>query len=120
MFVNLAPEISEESEQRLQKLIENQIASRIFEKDSSIWGSAAEPEASIRLGWTAPIDTANKLLPSVLKLRDELKSEGISRIVLCGMGGSSLAPEVICKSEQVELFVLDSTSPSTVRAALED
>ena len=120
MIVNLGPEISEDSQQRLQKLIENQIASRIFEKDSSIWGSAAEPEASIRLGWTDPIDAANKLLPSISELRDQLRSEGISRIVLCGMGGSSLAPEVICKSEQVELFVLDSTSPRTVRSALED
>ena len=118
MIVNVGPELLEDSKQRLEKLIENKIASRIFEQDSSIWGLDAQPEASIRLGWTAPIETANALIPAILKLRDEFRAQGITRVVLCGMGGSSLAPEVICKAEQVELLILDSTSPTSVRKAL--
>ena len=45
---------------------------------------------------------------------------GPDRVVLCGMGGSSLAPEVICAAAGVELVVLDSSDPDFVRAALED
>ncbi|MEI6591006.1 MAG: glucose-6-phosphate isomerase, partial [Actinomycetes bacterium] len=44
---------------------------------------------------------------------------GINRFVLCGMGGSSLAPEVITAAEGVTLVVLDSTNPEQVRAAIE-
>ena len=45
---------------------------------------------------------------------------GVTRVVLCGMGGSSLAPEVICGAAGVELDVLDSSDPDFVRTALED
>ncbi|HEY7796849.1 MAG TPA: glucose-6-phosphate isomerase, partial [Microbacteriaceae bacterium] len=118
MFISLGAELKEQSKANLNRLIDESIASRIFEKDSEIWGPDAQPEASIRLGWTDPIDTANELLPQIVKLRDEFHAKGITRIVLCGMGGSSLAPEVICKGDGVDLFVLDSTSPSMVRKAL--
>ncbi|MCW2623139.1 MAG: phosphoglucose isomerase, partial [Frankiales bacterium] len=57
-------------------------------------------------------------LPRLRSLRDTLRAEGIDRVVLCGMGGSSLAPEVICRTEGVPLTVLDSTHPDQVRAAL--
>lgn len=120
MFISLGSNIHNDAKSRLELLVKNAIASKIFSKDSSLWGAEAEQEASIRLGWTDPIDTAGELVPQILKLREELNSAGVSRVVLCGMGGSSLAPEVICKSEGVELFVLDSTSPTTVRNALQD
>ena len=120
MYISVGTAVSEESKGNLERLIEGQIASKIFAKDSTIWGPEAQPEASIRLGWTDPIDAGNDLIPEIVKLRDELRAAGVSRIVLCGMGGSSLAPEVICKSEGAELFVLDSTSPSMVRRALEN
>src|SRR5207342_2062581 len=48
-----------------------------------------------------------------------LHGQGLTRIVLCGMGGSSLAPEVICASAGVALDVLDSSDPDFVRRALE-
>jgi glucose-6-phosphate isomerase len=56
----------------------------------------------------------------ILELRDALKAEGVTRIVLCGMGGSSLAPEVIAGTAGVELTVLDSTDPEQVGAAIAD
>lgn len=118
MFISLGQQTKSDSSSRLDSLLEQSIASRIFEQDSHIWGEDAQPEASIRLGWTGPIDKANELVPKVIKLRDELHQQGVTRVVLCGMGGSSLAPEVICKAEGVDLFVLDSTSPSMVREAL--
>ncbi|HEU0128447.1 MAG TPA: glucose-6-phosphate isomerase, partial [Pseudonocardiaceae bacterium] len=48
----------------------------------------------------------------------ELRAEGLDRVVLCGMGGSSLAPEVITRSYGVPLEILDSTNPSAVSRAL--
>ena len=59
-------------------------------------------------------------MADILALRDALRAEGVSRIVLCGMGGSSLAPEVIAGTAGVELTVLDSTDPEQVAAALAD
>jgi glucose-6-phosphate isomerase len=120
MFISLGNNIQTDAQPRLELVVKNSIASKIFSKDSSLWGAEAKEEASIRLGWTDPIDTAGELVPQILKLRDELSSTGVNRVVLCGMGGSSLAPEVICKSEGVELTVLDSTSPTSVRDALQD
>lgn len=120
MFISLGKSLQSDSESNLQRVVDASLASRVFNQDSTIWGEEAQSEASIRLGWTDPIDKANALIPEILKLRDELHEQGISRIVLCGMGGSSLAPEVICKAENKDLYVLDSTSPSMVREALEN
>jgi glucose-6-phosphate isomerase len=51
-------------------------------------------------------------------LRDEFAAKGVTRFVLCGMGGSSLAPEVITRTAGVELVVLDSTDADQVGDAL--
>ena len=102
----------------VQRLIENQISSRLAEKDDGIWGEAARDEASKRLGWVSSASDSASLLGEIFQLRDSLREQGIDRVVLCGMGGSSLAPEVICKNAGVDLVVLDSTSPDHVAAAL--
>jgi glucose-6-phosphate isomerase len=60
------------------------------------------------------------LVPEILKLREEFRAQGLDRFVLCGMGGSSLAPEVITKNAKVALVVLDSTDPSQVRSAVRE
>jgi glucose-6-phosphate isomerase len=52
-------------------------------------------------------------------LRSQLVAKGVTRVVLAGMGGSSLAPEVIAQTAGVPLVILDSTSPGQVLAALD-
>ncbi|MGV0109664.1 glucose-6-phosphate isomerase [Arthrobacter sp. CP30] len=101
-------------------LVADRFASRLMAKDATLWGADAEPEASIRLGWIDLFDGSRALLPEIAGLRADLNGEGVDRIVLCGMGGSSLAPEVITKEAGVELVVLDATDPEQVRAALEE
>ncbi|MFS2089376.1 glucose-6-phosphate isomerase [Paenarthrobacter nicotinovorans] len=101
-------------------LVEDRIATRIFAKDHTLWGPDAESEAAIRLGWVEAATVSQSLVGDILELRDALRAEGVSRIVLCGMGGSSLAPEVIAGTAGVELTVLDSTDPEQVSAALAD
>ncbi|MCT9868050.1 glucose-6-phosphate isomerase [Paenarthrobacter aurescens] len=106
--------------QHLDGLVEEKIATRIFAKDHTLWGPDAESEAAIRLGWVEAATVSQALVGDILELRDALRAEGVSRIVLCGMGGSSLAPEVIAGTAGVELTVLDSTDPEQVSAALSD
>ena len=107
-------------EQHLPALVEDRIATRIFAKDHTLWGPDAESESAIRLGWVEAATVSQPLVQEILELRDALRSEGVTRIALCGMGGSSLAPEVIAGTAGVELTVLDSTDPDQVRAALAD
>jgi glucose-6-phosphate isomerase len=107
-------------EQHLPALVEDRVATRIFAKDHTLWGPDAESESAIRLGWVEAATVSRPLVDGILELRDALKAEGVTRIVLCGMGGSSLAPEVIAGTAGVELTVLDSTDPDQVGAALAD
>ncbi|AOY71427.1 glucose-6-phosphate isomerase [Arthrobacter sp. TES] len=104
----------------IDSLVEDRIATRIFAKDHTLWGPDAESESAIRLGWVEAPAVSQPLVGQILELRDALRAEGVSHIVLCGMGGSSLAPEVIAGTAGVELTVLDSTDPEQVGAALAD
>jgi glucose-6-phosphate isomerase len=96
------------------ELVSAKIASRIAAKDFTIWGPEAESESAIRLGWVSSAFDTAPLIPEILKLREDFAAAGVTRFVLCGMGGSSLAPEVITKNHGVELVVLDSTEPEQV------
>ncbi|HET7327280.1 MAG TPA: glucose-6-phosphate isomerase [Nocardioidaceae bacterium] len=102
----------------LDQLVGDRVASRLFAKDATLWGPEAESEAAVRLNWVELAESSRHLLAEIDALRAELWGEGIDRVVLCGMGGSSLAPEVITRSYGVDLVVLDSTNPSVITRAL--
>jgi glucose-6-phosphate isomerase len=101
------------------QLVEQLVASRITSGDATLWGARAEAEAAQRLGWTQAVTVSRPLVAEILTLREELAAKGVTRVVLCGMGGSSLAPEVITRTVGADLVVLDSTDPHQVRAVLE-
>jgi len=105
---------------RVPELVEQLVASRITAGDATLWGPAAEPEASIRLGWTQAVAVSRPLVAEIAALRSQLAERGVTRIVLCGMGGSSLAPEVITRTAGVPLTVLDSTDPGQVASAIDE
>ena len=98
-------------------LVAESFASRLFAKDATLWGQDAEAESSIRLNWVDLATESRPLVASIASLREDLRAKGVTRVVLCGMGGSSLAPEVICRTEGLPLVVLDSSHPDVVRAA---
>lgn len=102
------------------QLVADRVASGIAAQDPALWGPAAEPEASKRLGWTEAVAISRPLVPEIVALRDELRAKGVHHIALAGMGGSSLAPEVITRTDEAELTVLDSTDPGQVLSALRD
>jgi glucose-6-phosphate isomerase len=100
------------------QLVEQGVAGAISRQDSTLWGEAAQSEAAIRLSWVGLHTTSRDLVPRIEALRAELAAEGVDRVVLAGMGGSSLAPEVITRTAGVPLVVLDGTDPEQVRSAL--
>lgn len=99
-------------------LISENVPDRLAGKDSSLWGPEAQAEAKIRLGWLDTFRRSRELLPQLAELKAELGD--LDHVVLAGMGGSSLAPEVITRTLGRPLTVLDTTDPGQVRAALGD
>jgi glucose-6-phosphate isomerase len=102
------------------RLVDDGVASGIAAQDATLWGPDAESEASKRLAWVSLSETSRPLVDQIAALEVRHREAGLSHVVLCGMGGSSLAPEVICAAAGVELTVLDSSDPDMVRGALED
>ncbi|MDQ1128413.1 glucose-6-phosphate isomerase [Microbacterium sp. SORGH_AS_0888] len=117
--VRVSGAVEEVVAQTLPGLVEALVASGITAQDASLWGAAAEAEASQRLGWVNAVSVSRPLLPRIAAVRDELRARGVTRIVLAGMGGSSLAPEVIAQTSGVPLVILDSTAPGQVLAAID-
>lgn len=89
---------------------------KIAQKDSRLWGAKASAEAAIRLNWVDLPSTAIALLPELTLAAEKFKE--LHRVVLCGMGGSSLGPEVIAQSFGKELFIFDSTDPNYAQHAV--
>lgn len=106
-------------EARLSEWTQHNFLERLWNKDHTLWSAELVPELVDRLGWLTLPDEMIESLDGILQLVDEVKSEGISRVVLLGMGGSSLAPELFSGSfgsaqGYPGLIVLDSTHPDAV------
>lgn len=80
----------------LEKL--NLANQRLQNRDALLWGQGAKAEALNRLGWIDLPTKSTQLLPKFDAIAALRRKNSINRIVLCGMGGSSLAPEVIAAS----------------------
>ncbi len=92
---------------------------RVWNADPTVWGEPGTPELADRLGWLTLPSTSRDLVPIIGDLAAEAHGSAIRDIVLCGMGGSSLAPEVFADSllgTGPKLTVLDSTHPDAVAA----
>ena len=89
---------------------------RLKTKDSTIWGPEAQAEAAVRLNWIDLPESSRELLPQFDALAAKHRDK--TTVILCGMGGSSLGPEVIAQTFSKQLFVLDSTDPDYVAHAL--
>jgi glucose-6-phosphate isomerase len=100
------------------ELVSGGVPGLLMAKDPTLWGPAAESEAKIRLGWVDTFRRSRALLPELAEVRAELPD--LDHVVLAGMGGSSLAPEVISRTLGRPLTVLDTTDPGQVRSALSD
>jgi glucose-6-phosphate isomerase len=114
----VGPRLIAETQPLVDALVADGVAARLTATDPTLWGPSAHDEAATRLSWTSLHRTSRPLFAEIEALRGELAADGVDRVVLAGMGGSSLAPEVICATAGVPLVVLDSTDPGQVTDAL--
>jgi len=108
-------------ENRLEIWKKQNFSPRLWAKDPTLWFPEPKPEIRERLGWLELPESMHERLEEFKAFAEQVKGEGMAHVVLLGMGGSSLAPEVFQKTfgnaeGYPELIVLDSTHPSAVRS----
>ncbi|NLF50432.1 MAG: bifunctional transaldolase/phosoglucose isomerase, partial [Leptolinea sp.] len=108
----------------IKTLEEKNFVVRMYEKDASLWTSDPEgqKEIKIRLGWLLAPEKGYGIIEDLKPLLEECKEEGMSRVLLLGMGGSSLGVETMASilgtsDAGLELRVLDMTNPDQVLSA---
>jgi len=117
---DLPPDMEQPVAERLRRAAENDVVRRIWRKDGTLWAPPGTPELEDRLGWLTIADKMLEELPEIRAFVRAAREDGMSDVVLLGMGGSSLAPEVFRRSSPpaegaLRLHVLDSTEPIAVR-----
>src|SRR3989441_9525630 len=108
----------------LESLARKEAVARLFRRDASLWKNEPEHQKIIlnRLGWLDSPRWLGGRIEDLTAFASEVRSEGFTRVLLLGMGGSSLAPEVLAEVLTAApgaptLEVLDSTDPAAIRAA---
>src|SRR5215204_2937347 len=106
-----APSAASSSRRRRTVLIETaELVERIWQRDPSVWTGGDEAQW---LGW---LDEPMRMRERVHELLERFAKVEFERVCLLGMGGSSLAPEVLKRLFRVDAFeTLDTTHPSAVR-----
>ncbi|MBQ2312656.1 MAG: hypothetical protein II183_00635, partial [Elusimicrobiaceae bacterium] len=120
MQINLNQQAQTLLEEGLKKLKTLDFKTRFYKHDATLWKKEKEHTDIINnsLGWTNVYDWTLTKVAEVKNFAEEVKKEFTS-VVLMGMGGSSLAPEVLRvvfgKQEGYPtLFVLDTTNPAKI------
>ncbi len=102
-------------------------AERLFARDTTLWSTDPRVQAAIadRLGWLdAPAHFADQVA-ALEGFGEGIRDAGFTTAIVAGMGGSSLAPEVLVQTfgsgeGWLDLRVLDSTDPAAVAAIVDD
>lgn len=117
---------------RLQRWQDRRLSERMWARDASLWVEDAvwSEELTDRLGWLALPESMRAAAAAIAAFAEEVRAEGVEHVVVIGMGGSSLAPEVFDRVLRdggggdggdggPELLLLDSTHPDAVTAVLD-
>jgi len=108
---------------RVAHLEAQAVPARIQAGDPTLWtfDPDGQKEIRIRMGWLHLPESSRRLVKDIQNFREEIRRAGLTHILLLGMGGSSLAPEVMSlsffprKGERSHFAILDSTDPVQVR-----
>ena len=108
-------------DRRLKSWQAQQFGSRLWKKDPTIWSADPVAELTDRLGWLEMPESMQQQVEALRQFAERAKADGMRHVVVLGMGGSSLAPEVFQRSFGNQpgypaLMVLDSTHPAAVKA----
>ena len=117
-----ASSLAEELQACERRLRSERIGERLRARDHTIWGPDPT-EVADRLGWLTLPTAMRAELETIERVVADARAAGLTRALLLGMGGSSLAPEVFSRvlgtlPGYLRLRVLDSTHPDAVRAAV--
>jgi len=101
---------------------QSSVAKRIWRKDASLWKADGTSHKQIRnsLGWLTVPDEMIGVAGELNEFAELIRGRGFRHVMVCGMGGSSLCPEVLAQTfgQQQglfpELLVLDSTDPDVI------
>jgi transaldolase/glucose-6-phosphate isomerase len=120
------PAYEHEVRDTLNRFDQDEIIRRIWDKDPLVWKreSSHQQIISARLGWLDVINSEDDFYEPIHQLQEEVKARGFTHALLLGMGGSSLAAEVMRQTFGIidgfpELIVLDTTDPQAIRLATE-
>lgn len=116
MRLQLNVPVTEDYTAEVDRLLGAHVSSRLAAQDASLFPDHAE--SAPRMGWVDLPQRASGLLDDIESLRSVLDVQGLRSITLTGMGGSSLAPEVMAQAAGVRLEVVDSTDPNQVAEAI--
>jgi len=91
---------------------------RLLPRDHTLWQDDPT-EVADRLGWLDCPTTMRAEVPRLLQFAEGCAADGLERVVVLGMGGSSLFPEVLLRTfgsrpDRLQLVVLDTTDPAAV------
>jgi len=108
----------EEVSKTLKHCEKENIISRIWDHDHTIWKDTPTDIVN-RLGWLHSPENMGSVLDDIEAFRDEVIKDGYTQVLLLGMGGSSLAPEMFAKvfgnqKNYCDLRILDSTDPDQI------
>ena len=99
----------------------NDVAERIRRKDATLWKSDPDSIKTINnsLGWLTVAGEMIGVVDELVEFAESIRSRGFQHVMVCGMGGSSLCPEVLARTfgrqpGWPELLVLDSTDPDVI------
>ncbi|MEX2280827.1 MAG: glucose-6-phosphate isomerase [Acidimicrobiia bacterium] len=122
--MNLVPLLAPAVASRISAWNEADAVRRLWAGDPTVWSDdPATPELADRLGWLSLHETMRPAIGEIVEAAAAVRADS-DHVVLCGMGGSSLAPEVFALSfgrteGWPSLIVVDSTHPDAVRAVRE-
>jgi len=123
----LSPDARATIDALVDQATEERWAERLFDGDTSLWTTDPDVAADItdRLGWLRSPDHFTLQIAALEGFGDGIRDAGFDTAVVMGMGGSSLAPDVLRRTfgsaeGYPELRILDSTDPLAVAAAMDD
>ena len=118
--------IADSVARRIAQLEADSFPARLWKHDPTLWATDAEGQAEVtkRMGWLDSPEKARALVPAYTSFAEEIHKAGIGRVLILGMGGSSLTAEVLSSLQAaakidapVSLAILDSTDPEQVSLA---
>jgi glucose-6-phosphate isomerase len=114
-------ELEQRTDQAIQAATAEDVVKRIWRKDATLWKDDEASQKVIRnaLGWLTVPDEMIGVVDELAEFADLIRQRGFQTVMVCGMGGSSLCPEVFARTfgrqpDYPELLVLDSTDPDVL------